>query len=111
MQSAAGSEGICASTGHPAAHPSGVPSRAGVAVPQLERLENLVHDMAGGDSAALSRIYEQTVAQIFAIARGMLRCKEDAEEVVCDVYHVARPGEVHAPMIRCEMPPQSLRIA
>jgi RNA polymerase sigma-70 factor (ECF subfamily) len=52
----------------------------------LERLEDLVHDMAGGDSAALSRVYEQTVAQIFAIARGMLRCKEDAEEVVCDVY-------------------------
>jgi RNA polymerase sigma factor (sigma-70 family) len=82
MQSATGSEGRGASTGHPTGHPAA----AGLAVPELERLEGLVHDMAGGDSAALSRVYEQTVAQIFAIARGMLRCKEDAEEVVCDVY-------------------------
>jgi RNA polymerase sigma-70 factor (ECF subfamily) len=81
MQSAAGSEGRGASTGHPTGPPS-----TGGALPELERLEDLVHDMAGGDSAALSRVYEQTVAQIFAIARGMLRCKEDAEEVVCDVY-------------------------
>jgi RNA polymerase sigma factor (sigma-70 family) len=82
MQSAAGREGRGASTGHP----TGLPSTGGAALPELERLEDLLHDMAGGDSAALSRVYEQTVAQIFAIARGMLRCKEDAEEVVCDVY-------------------------
>jgi RNA polymerase sigma-70 factor, ECF subfamily len=69
MQSVAASEGRGAST-----------------VPQPQRLEDLVHDMAGGDAAALSRVYEQTVAQVFAIARAMLRCKEDAEEVVCDVY-------------------------
>ena len=49
-------------------------------------LEDLVRAMAHGDRAALSRIYEQTVAQVFAISRGLLRCKEDAEEVVCDVY-------------------------
>jgi RNA polymerase sigma-70 factor (ECF subfamily) len=55
-------------------------------VPEPQRLENLLHDMAAGDTAALSRVYEQTVGQIFAIARAMLRCREDAEEVVCDVY-------------------------
>jgi RNA polymerase sigma-70 factor, ECF subfamily len=49
-------------------------------------LEDLVRAMARGDRAALSFIYEQTAAQIFAISRGMLRCKEDAEEIVCDVY-------------------------
>jgi len=49
-------------------------------------LEELVRAMAHGDRTALSRVYEQTVAQVFAIARSVLRCKEDAEEVVCDVY-------------------------
>jgi RNA polymerase sigma-70 factor, ECF subfamily len=78
MQSVAISESRGASTGHS--------STVGAAAPELQRLEDLVRDMAGGDSAALSGVYEQTVAQIFAIARGMLRCKEDAEEVVCDVY-------------------------
>jgi RNA polymerase sigma factor (sigma-70 family) len=64
------------------------PSRGSVdSAPQ--RLEDLVHAMALGDRAALSGIYEQTVAQVFAIARCMLRCKEDAEEIVCDVYTCA----------------------
>jgi len=49
-------------------------------------LENLVQGMASGDAAALSSLYEQTVGQLIAIARGILRCKEDAEEIVCDVY-------------------------
>jgi RNA polymerase sigma-70 factor (ECF subfamily) len=75
MQSVVTHESRGAGTGHPSA-----------AAPQLPPLEDLVRDMAGGDAAALSCVYEQTVAQIFAIARGMLRCKEDAEEVVCDVY-------------------------
>jgi RNA polymerase sigma factor (sigma-70 family) len=49
-------------------------------------LEDLVRAMAGGDTSALSLIYERSVAQVFAICRAVLRCKEDAEEVVCDVY-------------------------
>jgi RNA polymerase sigma-70 factor, ECF subfamily len=53
------------------------------------KLEDLVRAMALGDQAALSGIYQQTVAQVFAIARCMLRCKEDAEEIVCDVYTCA----------------------
>src|ERR1700722_1383665 len=55
-------------------------------VQQLEQLEHLVRAMAGGDQTALSSLYQQTVAQIFAIAAGLLRSKEDAEEIVCDVY-------------------------
>jgi len=54
--------------------------------PAAPPLVDLVRAMARGDRAALSGVYEQTVAQVFAISRGMLRCKEDAEEVVCDVY-------------------------
>jgi RNA polymerase sigma factor (sigma-70 family) len=49
-------------------------------------LESLVGAMAAGDDAALSVLYQDTVAQVFAIARGVLRSKEDAEEIVCDVY-------------------------
>jgi RNA polymerase sigma-70 factor (ECF subfamily) len=78
MQSVATSE--CRSAG------SGRPSTSDAAAPDLRRLEDLVRAMAGGDSAALSGVYEQTVAQVFAIALRLLRCKEDAEEVVCDVY-------------------------
>jgi RNA polymerase sigma-70 factor (ECF subfamily) len=48
--------------------------------------------MAAGDPNALSSIYEQTVAQVFAIARAILRSKEDAEEIVCDVYTNAWVG-------------------
>ncbi len=55
-------------------------------------LESLVRAMAAGDTSALSGIYEQTVAQVFAIARAILRSKEDAEEIVCDVYTNAWAG-------------------
>ena len=49
-------------------------------------LESLVGAMAAGNDAALSLLYQHTVAKVFAIACGVLRSKEDAEEVVCDVY-------------------------
>jgi RNA polymerase sigma-70 factor, ECF subfamily len=49
-----------------------------------QSLESLVCAMAAGDEAALSLLYQQTVARVFAIARGVLRSKEDAEE--CDVF-------------------------
>ena len=53
---------------------------------RADELEQLMASMAAGDREALPRIYAQTVAQIFGIARAVLRSKEDAEEVVCDVY-------------------------
>lgn len=49
-------------------------------------LEPLVRAMTAGDPAAFNELYDRTVAQVFAIARSMLRSKEDAEEIVCDVY-------------------------
>lgn len=51
-----------------------------------DSLESLVTAMAAGNQSALSGLYEQTVSQIFGIARCMLRSREDAEEIVCDVY-------------------------
>jgi len=51
-----------------------------------KRLEDLISEIAGGDKQALSTLYELTVAQVVAIARAVLRSKEDAEEVVCDIY-------------------------
>ena len=52
-------------------------------------LEPLVGAMIRGDQSALSTLYQRTVAHVFGIARCMLRSKEDAEEVVCDVYTCA----------------------
>jgi len=52
-------------------------------------LVDLVQAMAKGDEGALSSVYEQTAAQVYGIARAILSCKEDAEEVVCDVYAYA----------------------
>ena len=49
-------------------------------------LTSLVGRIAAGDRAALSMLYESTVAQVVGLARAVLRSKEDAEEVVCDVY-------------------------
>ena len=51
-----------------------------------EGLERLILRMADGDQTALSAVYAQTVGQVFAIAVSVLRSKEDAEEVACDVY-------------------------
>ena len=53
------------------------------------RLVDLVQAMAQGDEIALSSVFEQTAAQVYRIARAILDSKEDAEEVVCDVYAYA----------------------
>jgi len=45
--------------------------------------------MAHGDEIALSSVYEQTAARVFGIAHAILGSREDAEEVVCDVYTYA----------------------
>jgi len=42
--------------------------------------------MAAGNEAALAALYRQTVSQVIGITRAVLWLKEDAEEVVCDVY-------------------------
>lgn len=52
-----------------------------------DRLEKLIGRVASGSQPALTELYELTVGRVFAIARFILRSKEDAEEIVCDVYH------------------------
>jgi len=62
---------------------------AGTVAGESCRMVALVQAMADGDEVALSSVYQQTVAQVFATARAILGSKEDAEEVVCDVYAYA----------------------
>ena len=59
---------------------------SGAAATEAHRLQDLLRAMAHGDQEALAGVYQQTVAQVHAIAMRLLRCREDAEEVVCDVY-------------------------
>jgi hypothetical protein len=64
--------------------------------------------------AALSFIYEQMAAQILAISRGMLRCKEDAEEIVVPRMAAAMaPAELTRADRNAggEIPPPGFRIA
>jgi RNA polymerase sigma-70 factor (ECF subfamily) len=65
-----------------AAQPAVAAGAIGAACPML----TLIRAVAEGDQGALCRFYEQTAARLFAIARAILGSKEDAEEVVFDVY-------------------------
>jgi RNA polymerase sigma-70 factor (ECF subfamily) len=49
-------------------------------------LESLVLNISLGDTDALGAFYRQNVGFVYSIARNILRLKEDAEEVVCDVF-------------------------
>jgi RNA polymerase sigma-70 factor, ECF subfamily len=49
-------------------------------------LAALVQRIALGQQAALTELYESTVAKLYALARLILRNPADAEEVVCDTY-------------------------
>jgi len=51
------------------------------------RLRHLVTSIAKGDQEALGELYDATVGRSYAIALRITRSVEDAEEVVCDVYH------------------------
>lgn len=46
----------------------------------------LVQKMAGGDQDALATLYDQTSGVLYALALRVVRNREDAEEVVLDVY-------------------------
>lgn len=45
-----------------------------------------IGQIVGGNAAALSTLYESTVARLYSLARSVLCCPLDSEEVVCDVY-------------------------
>ena len=50
-------------------------------------LEHLMGAVMAGEVHALARLYALTVRQVFSAAHFQLRSKEDAEEVVLDVFH------------------------
>jgi RNA polymerase sigma-70 factor (ECF subfamily) len=51
------------------------------------RLRSLVAATAEGDQEAFGELYDATAGRSYAIALRITRRVEDAEEVVCDVYH------------------------
>lgn len=61
--------------------------QAQVAATELTgELDALVAALCARDEAALGPLYDATFAKVHALARAILRCAEDAEEVVCDTY-------------------------
>lgn len=61
------------------------PATREVELPAAE-LVALIERVAVGQQAALSELYELTVAKLFGLARLIVRNSADAEEVVCDTY-------------------------
>jgi RNA polymerase sigma-70 factor (ECF subfamily) len=49
-------------------------------------LEKFASATAAGDTAALTELYDSTVAKVHALVRAIVRNPADAEEVTCDVY-------------------------
>ncbi len=59
------------------------------AVPEGDRdraLENCIRDIASGDREALGRLYGETHAAVYAFALSVVQNREDAEDVLQDVY-------------------------
>jgi RNA polymerase sigma-70 factor (ECF subfamily) len=56
------------------------------AIPEDATLATDLREIVGGSSAALSDLYDSTVARLYSLARAVLHCPQDAEEVVCDVF-------------------------
>jgi len=63
-----------------------ISTKAGPVKLDAQLLEAVVSRIAAGDKTALSTLYELSVARVVSVARGVLNSKEDAEEIVCDVY-------------------------
>ncbi|MGO9930816.1 MAG: RNA polymerase sigma factor [Steroidobacteraceae bacterium] len=53
---------------------------------QAEAFACAVAAIAAGDTAALTELYDSTVAKVHALVRAIIRNPADAEEVTCDVY-------------------------
>ncbi len=49
-------------------------------------LATQIHKIADGEVTALSALYDATVARLYSLARSVLRCPHDAQEVVGDVF-------------------------
>ncbi len=62
------------------------PAGAAAVAPPVEKYACAVAAVAAGDTAALSELYDSTVAKVHALVRAIIRNPADAEEVTCDVY-------------------------
>lgn len=51
-----------------------------------QRWRGYIRDIAGGDSQALARMYDECAAMLLALARRMMRNDADAEEIILDVF-------------------------
>jgi len=49
-------------------------------------LATQIQEIADGEVSALSALYDATVARLYSLARSVLRCPHDAQEVVGDVF-------------------------
>jgi RNA polymerase sigma-70 factor (ECF subfamily) len=65
---------------------TGVCARAARAASEEAALVVEILRIAGGNAPALSALYGSTVARLYSLARSVLRCPDDAEEVICDVF-------------------------
>ena len=51
-----------------------------------DALGELIAQVSRGDDAALESLYDQSVGKVYGLALAITKSREDAEEVVCDVY-------------------------
>ena len=51
-----------------------------------DALGELLAQVSRGDDAALESLYDQSVGKVYGLALAITKSREDAEEVVCDVY-------------------------
>ena len=51
-----------------------------------DALGELIAQVSRGDDAALESLYDQSVGKVYSLALAITKSREDAEEVVCDVY-------------------------
>jgi len=61
-------------------------SQASRAAAEEASLATEILQIAAGDASALSALYDATVARLYSLARSVLRCPHDAQEVVGDVF-------------------------
>jgi RNA polymerase sigma-70 factor (ECF subfamily) len=62
-------------------------------------MESLLRSVTAGQSAAFSEFYRRTSKSVFGTANALLRCEQDAQEVMGDVYlHVWNHAERYDPL-------------
>jgi RNA polymerase sigma-70 factor (ECF subfamily) len=70
----------------PKALACGTSARMGDAQADRVHLSQLLADVAGGDQAAFAELYERTSAKLFGICLRILKDRNEAEDILQDVY-------------------------